>query len=55
MVTKQEREISVIRHILSYCNLVSERLKQYNMSYAELVVKLSFFERLGEKNKFRRN
>lgn len=38
MITKQEREFSVIRHILSYCNLVSERLKQYSMSYEEFIV-----------------
>ena len=47
MITSSERDISVIKIILSFCNYVSERIEKHNMTYDEFILNLEYQDLLG--------
>lgn len=47
MIDVSERDISVIRNILSFCDTVTERLQNHNMSYEEFISDSEYQDLLG--------
>lgn len=47
MITVSERDISVIRNILSFCNTVTERIQSHNMTNDEFKLNSEYQDLLG--------
>lgn len=47
MITASERDISVVKNILLFCNTVTERIQNHNMTYDEFILNSEYQDILG--------
>ena len=47
MITASERDISVIKNILSFCICVGERIQNHHMTYDDFILNFEYQDLLG--------